>query len=377
MVVSTSVLSVEMFSKFKKLTYRVLLIGNIILVLLMLLVGNIGRLNPVDYPSLANLGLGFPILLVFNLVFLVVWCFCRLRSIWLPLLGFILCYGPIRTYSPFNFPEDKPHGSIKVLSYNVFMFSSWDEPHGAKNPIVDYIVKSKADIVCLQEAQARLDNGDQIYSTLKTHYPYFKLMIKKHPGADYIVLLSKYPVLWQDTIPYGSSSNQSVAYMLDIKGTKILVVNNHFESNGLSSGDKEGFKTLVKGELKTDEAKKQSVHLIKKLGDVSARRAPQAEAVARFVKKYLDKQIPVILCGDFNDSPLSYTHHVISKELNDCYVESGNGPGISYHKSGMYFRIDHIFCSDDFESYGAKVDNSVTTSDHYPIYCWLKYRPKP
>ena len=374
---STSVLGVEMFSKFKKLTYRVLLIGNIIVVLLMLLVGNIGRLNPVDYPSLANLGLGFPILLVFNLVFLVVWCFCRLRSVWLPLLGFILCYGPIRTYSPFNFPEDKPHGSIKVLSYNVFMFSSWDEPHGAKNPIVDYIVKSKADIVCLQEAQARLDNGDQIYSTLKTHYPYFKLMIKKHPGADYIVLLSKYPVLWQDTIPYGSSSNQSVAYMLDIKGTKTLVVNNHFESNGLSSGDKEGFKTLVKGELKTDEAKKQSVHLIKKLGDVSARRAPQAEAVARFVKKYLDKQIPVILCGDFNDSPLSYTHHVISKELNDCYVESGNGPGISYHKSGMYFRIDHIFCSDDFESYGAKVDNSVTTSDHYPIYCWLKYRPKP
>jgi len=377
MVVSTSVLSVEMFSKFKKLTYRVLLIGNVIVVLLMLLVGNIGRLNPVDYPSLANLGLGFPILLVFNLVFLVVWCFCRLRSIWLPLLGFILCYGPIRTYSPFNFPEDKPHGSIKVLSYNVFMFSSWDEPHGAKNPIVDYIVKSKADIVCLQEAQARLDNSDQIYSTLKKHYPYFKLMIKKHPGADYIVLLSKYPVLWQDTIPYGSSSNQSVAYMLDIKGTKTLVVNNHFESNGLSSGDKEGFKTLVKGELKTDEAKKQSVHLIKKLGDVSARRAPQAEAVARFVKKYLDKQIPVILCGDFNDSPLSYTHHVISKELNDCYVESGNGPGISYHKSGMYFRIDHIFCSDDFESYGAKVDNSVTTSDHYPIYCWLKYRPKP
>ena len=377
MVVSTSVLSVEMFSKFKKLTYRVLLIGNIIVVLLMLLVGNIGRLNPVDYPSLANLGLGFPILLVFNLVFLVVWCFCRLRSIWLPLLGFILCYGPIRTYSPFNFPEDKPHGSIKVLSYNVFMFSSWDEPHGAKNPIVDYIVKSKADIVCLQEAQARLDNSDQIYSTLKKHYPYFKLMIKKHPGADYIVLLSKYPVLWQDTIPYGSSSNQSVAYMLDIKGTKTLVVNNHFESNGLSSGDKEGFKTLVKGELKTDEAKKQSVHLIKKLGDVSARRAPQAEAVARFVKKYLDKQIAVILCGDFNDSPLSYTHHVISKELNDCYVESGNGPGISYHKSGMYFRIDHIFCSDDFESYGAKVDNSVTTSDHYPIYCWLKYRPKP
>ena len=366
-----------MFSKFKKLTYRMLLAGNIVVILMMLFVGNIGRFNPVDYPLLANLGLGFPILLVFNFVFLVVWCFLRLRTIWLPLLGFLLCYGPIRTYSPFNIPEDKPHGSIKVLSYNVFMFSSWSEPDAKKNPIVDYIVKSKADIVCLQEAQATLDDKDHIYSTLKKHYPYFKLMIKKAPGADYMVLLSKYPVLWQDSIPYGSSSNQSVAYMLDIKGTNTLVVNNHFESNGLSSGDKEGFKTLVKGELKTGEAKRQSVHLITKLGNVSTRRAPQAETVARYVKKYLDKKVPVILCGDFNDSPLSYTHRTIAKELNDCFVESGNGPGISYHKSGMYFRIDHIFCSDDFESYGAKVDNSVTTSDHYPIYCWLKYRPKP
>lgn len=157
-----------------------LLAGNIIVILLMLFVGNIGMFNPVDYPLLANLGLGFPILLVFNFVFLVVWCFLRLRTIWLPLLGFLLCYGPIRTYSPFNIPEDKPHGAIKVLSYNVFMFSSWSEPDAKKNPIVDYIVKSKADIVCLQEAQATLDDKDHIYSTLKKHYPYFKLMIKKH-----------------------------------------------------------------------------------------------------------------------------------------------------------------------------------------------------
>ena len=59
------------------------------------------------------------------------------------------------------------------------MFSSWSEPDAKKNPIVDYIVKSKADIVCLQEAQATLDDKDHIYSTLKEHYPYFKLMIKK------------------------------------------------------------------------------------------------------------------------------------------------------------------------------------------------------
>lgn len=351
--------------------------GNVIVILMMFLVGHVDRLNPVDYPLLANLGLGFPILLVLNLLFLVLWAFVRMRVIWLPLLGFLLCYGPVRTYSPFNVPEEKPHGSIKVLSYNVFMFSSWNQPDAEKNPIVDYIVRSKADIVCLQEAQADPDGKDRIYPTLKKHYPYFKLMVKKSPGADNMVLLSKYPVLWQDTIPYGSSSNQSVAYMLDIRGVKTLLVNNHFESNGLSPDDKEGFKTLVKGRMGTGAAKNESFHLLKKLGDVSARRAPQAETVARYVRKYLDRDVPVILCGDFNDNPLSYTCRTMAKELTDCFVASGNGPGTSYHMSGMYFRIDHIFCSADFEPYGAKVDNSVATSDHYPIFCWLKYRPKP
>jgi AP endonuclease domain protein len=169
----------------------------------------------------------------------------------------------------------------------------------------------------------------------------------------------------------------SVAYMLDIKGVKTLLVNNHFESFGLTNDDKEGFKTLVKGSMKTNDMKSESSHLLHKLGTVAERRAPEVEMVAKYVKKYLDKKVPVILCGDFNDNPLSYAHRTIANILTDCYVSSGNGPGISYHKSGMYFRIDHIFCSDDFEPYGAKVDNSVTNSDHYPVYCWLKYRPKP
>ncbi|MCI1292127.1 MAG: hypothetical protein LKG50_07120, partial [Prevotella sp.] len=53
------------------------------------------------------------------------------------------------------------------------------------------------------------------------------------------------------------------------------------------------------------------------------------------------------------------------------YVSAGNGPGWSYHRSGMLFRIDHILCSSDWRPYGAKVDRKIKESDHYPIYCWL------
>lgn len=368
---------ITMYKTLKKFVFRALIVGNLLIVLLMILVGNVDKLHPADYPLLANLGLGFPVILFANLVFLVVWAFARWRMIWLPVLGFLICYGPIRTYMPFNIPEEKPHGAIKVMSFNVYMFDPWDVKKGETNPIVDYVVNSKADIVCLQEATVDASGSDHILDTLKKHYPYYKLMVKKKPAADHILLLSRYPILWQDSIPYKSNSNMSVAYMLDIKGTKTLLVNNHFESFGLTNDDKEGFKTLVKGSMKTNDMKSESSHLLHKLGTVAERRAPEVEMVAKYVKKYLGKKVPVILCGDFNDNPLSYAHRTIANILTDCYVSSGNGPGISYHKSGMYFRIDHIFCSDDFEPYGAKVDNSVTNSDHYPVYCWLKYRPKP
>lgn len=366
-----------MYKTLKKFVFRALIVGNLLIVLLMILVGNVDKLHPADYPLLANLGLGFPVILFANLVFLVVWAFARWRMIWLPVLGFLICYGPIRTYMPFNIPKEKPHGAIKVMSFNVYMFDPWDVKKGETNPIVDYVVNSKADIVCLQEATVDASGSDHILDTLKKHYPYYKLMVKKKPAADHILLLSHYPILWQDSIPYKSNSNMSVAYMLDIKGVKTLLVNNHFESFGLTNDDKEGFKTLVKGSMKTNDMKSESSHLLHKLGTVAERRAPEVEMVAKYVKKYLDKKVPVILCGDFNDNPLSYAHRTIANILTDCYVSSGNGPGISYHRSGMYFRIDHIFCSDDFEPYGAKVDNSVTNSDHYPVYCWLKYRPKP
>ncbi|MCR5076472.1 MAG: endonuclease/exonuclease/phosphatase family protein [Prevotella sp.] len=366
-----------MYKTIKKFTFRLIVAGNIIAILMMFLVGNVDRLQPAEYPLLANLGLGFPVLLALNLGFLVFWVLVRVRMIWLPVLGFLLCYGPVRTYTPFNLPEEKPHGALKVLSFNVFMFAPWDLAEGEPNPIVEYIVKSKADIVCLQEASAIEADSARVYSELRKHYRHFSLMVKKRPGDDHLILLSRYPILWQDSIPYGSSSNLSMAYMLDIRGTKTLVVNNHFESNGLNQDDKDKFKTLVKGDMQTGEAKSESSHLLRKLGSVSARRAPQAETVARYVRKYLDRKVPVILCGDFNDNPLSYVHRTMAKELTDCYVASGNGPGVSYHKSGMYFRIDHIFSSDDFEPFGATVDDKVTTSDHYPVYCWLKYRPKP
>ena len=114
--------------------------------------------------------------------------------------------------------------------------------------------------------------------------------------------------------------------------------------------------------------------LVVKLGEATRKRALQAEAVADYIRQHRDMSI--ILCGDFNDGPISYTHRTIAKGLTDCYVASGNGPGISYHHAGFFVRIDNMMCSDDWEPYECKIDRKISSSDHYPIVCYLKKRDK-
>lgn len=194
-------------------------------------------------------------------------------------------------------------------------------------------------------------------------------------GSDRMVVYSKFPILKKERIEYRSKGNHSAAFFLNIEGDTVIVINNHFETTGLSEQEKASFKGIVKGDIKGASAESGTKHLIGKLRHAATIRAPQADAVADYIEQHLDKS--VIVCGDFNDGPNSYVRRTVAKQLNDCYIQTANGPGISYHIGGFYVRIDHLMCSKDWTPYNCKVDNKIQTSDHYPIYCWLKKAPKP
>ena len=85
---------------------------------------------------------------------------------------------------------------------------------------------------------------------------------------------------------------------------------------------------------------------------------------------------PVILCGDFNDTPISYSRREIARNLTDAYVETGFGPGFSYTSNGMRVRIDHIMCSHHWKPYAAKVLTYAKGSDHYPITAFFSLKTK-
>ena len=166
-----------------------------------------------------------------------------------------------------------------------------------------------------------------------------------------------------------------MAYFLNTGKDTLLVINNHLEGTHLSDTERDNYKRLLRGKMERDTAKAESMFLIEKLGKNNARRAPQAEAVHRYIEAH--KQYPTIVCGDFNDTPISYARRTIAQGLTDCFQTTGRGLGLSYNQKGFYFRIDHILCSPDLQPYNCQIDDKMDASDHYPVICHIKMRENP
>ena len=78
---------------------------------------------------------------------------------------------------------------------------------------------------------------------------------------------------------------------------------------------------------------------------------------------------PIILCGDFNDTPLSYAYNTISANLKDTFKESGKGIGQTFVKIPA-LRIDYILHEKKIRSLNYK-QHKKKLSDHYAVSCEL------
>lgn len=360
-----------------KLLLYTLCIGNLLLTGGMLLVAYSPRLHPVSHPLLSSIGLTFPFFVIANLLYLFFWWGVEQFKIsLLSLAGLILCFSDIRTLCPIHLiPSDVPKESIKLLSYNVMGFNGCEKKNG-RNEILSYLVNSDADIICLQEyatsgdAKQHLTQKD-VDKALK-EYPYKALSMHGKRGHKGLACYSKFPILSAKAVSYKSSYNGSAVYWLKIGNDTVTLINNHLESNKLTKQDKVVYEELLKAPEK-EKMKSGVRQLLTKLAEASALRSKQAEEIARQVKMAGDR--PVLVCGDFNDIPLSYTYHTIRQDiLNDAFEDSGTGPGISYNQHHFYFRIDHILTSRHWEAYDCTVDRSIKESDHYPIWSKLLYK---
>lgn len=337
------------------------------------------RISPLTNVYVAYFGLFFPFILAFNILFFIVWLiFRKWKQVLVTFLVFIISWGAIRTYFPLHRKtKEIPENSIKILTYNVMRFESLKK-HTKKtpNPILQYVIEQDPDIVCFQEFGTAKKSKTEllmtdILSALK-NMPYHHIESLKFPYDSYtfgLAIFSKYPILSARKLSIDSEYNGAFVAELDIQGRKVTLINNHLESNKISADERSDYYNLTK-DPNTQKLEILTHTMFQRLTPAFKLRAEQADLIADVIRE--NKNPYIIVCGDFNDTPISYARHKIKGELLDAFVESGSGMGISFNRNRFMFRIDYILHSINIKSYNCTV-GKLKNSDHYPVWTYLHF----
>ena len=152
-----------------------------------------------------------------------------------------------------------------------------------------------------------------------------------------------------------------------IHGDTIRVYNLHLESIGFQSSDYQFVEEITKGQAEQAALRRASSSIVRKLLRAFNFRSQQTEVV---IKSLSECPYPVIICGDFNDTPLSFAYHSISKGLDDAFIQAGFGLGNTFNGKLPPMRIDYILYSPEFEAYDFNV-HRIDLSDHFPVSTYL------
>lgn len=322
--------------------------------------------NPSNFYFTAFLGLGFGIILLVNLCFLLFWILNK--KIYFLLSFFVLLYSWTNISKLFAFTDTiKPNEktkTLKLLSYNVknFDFYNWKEDQKNRDAIFKFINDKQPDIITFQEffdgSKKGWNNVTKLTDSLGYKYHYFVAKVKiKSRGENYgLATFSKHPFVNKKHLPFYASKTNA-ALFTDIKVDKdtVRVYNVHLQSIHLEH-DEVNYKDF-------SSYIKDAKPMFQKLKTAYVARSEQVEFLQKHIK---NSPYPVLLAGDFNDTPISYAYETIAKVLNDNYLMAGFGFGGTYIGPMPSFRIDYIFSSEDFKTIRFKKFD-LKYSDHKPI----------
>lgn len=342
--------------RFKRLAIGFLLGANICTLLLLWLCVGLTFISPDSIPRLSLLTLLFPVFLLVDALFIILWLLLRPRIVWIPIAGALLVAGYILDYCPVNLfgsnSSKEGDTTLSIISFNVGHMKTESQ----KEELIQFINTSNADIVCLQEFDKNF---------LTKHKEWIDSTGYHTLQSSTVAVLSRLPFL-SDTIhiDYPTRSNNSMACWIDCYGDSLLIVNNHLESNHLSPEDQDEYKNAIT-DPNGENIKSSSRKLIGKLSEAAAYRGAQTDSICALIGRNAGHSI--IVCGDLNETPISYTYQQIARHLKSAYRQAGRGPGFTYSKRSFPVRIDHLFFSKDWKCNSCHIDRTVKSSDHYPL----------
>lgn len=348
-----------------------LLVVNFLFVAALLLAYLSIFINPEVTSLPALFGLAYPYIVAGNIIMILVW---TLRRKWFALISvaaIMMGLGYMHNFIRFRNHGVEGHHDLKLMSYNVRLFNYYEEDQkNSYKRMMQLLKKEAPGILCLQEyfVKGSTIAGEQslregLGGKLNTHVKLINSGRNTHYG---IVTLSRYPIINRGDIVHPNSSSLSIFTDVVVGSDTFRIYNNHFQSFRLKRVEGTLLSEIT-GEVQGGSMG-SIMSILKSLMNGFATRSQQVARVRQHIET---SPYPVIVAGDFNDTPVSYTYHKMRSGLNDAFVKAGYGAGFTYKGKYPPNRIDYVLYNDELECTDFDIIK-VRYSDHYPIVTYFR-----
>ena len=353
----------------------ILLSLNLLVVLASLISYAAPFINPEVFWIPAILGLALPYLVLLNAAFMLAWMIAGKWQLLFSLTTLLLGIPQFVMYMQLGkeCTESIAPSGIKILSFNTHNLTRSPLPtseNPSKEAIFDYLDMEDAHIVCLQEftttGETHMNEIRDLGKRLDLPYHYLSNYYKGSPKkTNALMIYSLYPVLNTGTLR--DNRNKAFAVYTDIlvrETDTVRIYNVHLESVYFHHKDYDFVRDITTpGHVEQDIAK-GSYSILKKLKEAYQKRVGQVDQLTGHMALCPYR---LILCGDFNVTPTSYSYHRIRKGLKDTFCECGRGFASTFRSTlPIPLRIDYILSDPSF-SCCSHSTGKFSISDHYPV----------
>ncbi len=331
---------------------KIVFFTNSVVALLLLLSYILPYVEPKRFAFLSVLSLTVPFLICLNILFVIYWLLKVRKQVLLSVIVLAIGYsylGSLYKFTSSKHVDDEEN--ILVMNYNVRLFNvfEWIDDKNVDQKIVDFINDKQPDILSLQEYRR---DGD---INFVGYYKFEEISGDKVKNGQ--AILSKFPIINSGSIEFPDTYNNAI-FIDVVKGRDtIRVYNVHLQSMKIDANG---------GAL----SKESSENLYRSVSKTFSMQQFQTEL---FLLHKNSCPYKMVICGDFNNTAYSYVYKEIKGDMQDAFVEAGNGFGRTFDFKFFPVRIDFILVDTNFDINSFKTSD-VLLSDHYPIMTQLKLK---
>ena len=333
-------------------------------------------INPKHFVWTSFFGLAFWVIFIYNVLIFLFLVLLWSKKAWIAVLALLVSIPGFN--KSFSFGSKKSADeSIRIMSYNLHNFDHFDgktDKESFAYQVINMVRDQAPDILCCQEFmgfKSKVTRQQCIYDFAKDagfQYVYFNK--KSNYGGN--VIFSKYPVV-KVTEDSGFGEENTYGIMVEVdagaKG-KFHVANVHLLSYKITDDEIDILMSSSERQNKLDTIGKTILH---KLGYAFQRRS---EELVKVLEGMPPVEGPIIMCGDFNEPPLSYNYRQLQKAgFVDTFTKVGRGIKPTYAGKLPLLRIDYIWANKGVVPLNFKRCR-FKASDHYPILLDFSINPE-